>query len=106
MKMLLDMLDAEAERRHREKAVAVRKELAEMKQHLVLACRHARALRNGVIEHTVGAEPTVGDARGVRIDPPDLDAQTLRRSSAGHIDRVNGNTACHSAVPPDSAAPW
>ena len=61
MKMLVDILDAEAERRHREKAVLVRKELAEMKQDLVLACRHARALRNGMIKHAVGTKPSVGD---------------------------------------------
>src|SRR3954447_7557600 len=105
MKMLVDILDAKAERRHRKERLALAKELAEMKQDLVLACRHARALRNGMIEHAVGTKPTVGDAQRVRIDPPDLDTQTLRRTSARHIDRVNGNPACHN-VPPVSAAPW
>src|SRR4051812_8962310 len=103
--MLVNILDAKAERRHREKPVALAKELTEMKQHLVLARRDARPLRNGMIEHAVGAKPTVGDAQGVRIDPPDLDTQPLRGSTTGHVARVNGNAPCHN-VPPESAAPW
>src|SRR3954452_23743526 len=105
MKMLVDILDAKAERRHRKELLALANELAEMKQDLVLACRHARALRNGMIEHAVGSKPSVCDTQRVRIDPPDLDTQTLRRASARHIDRVNGNAACHD-VPPMNAAPW
>ena len=103
--MLVNVLDAEAERRHGQEAAAFGKELAEMKQHLVLAGRHACALRDGMIERAVGTEPPVGDALGIRIDPPYLDAQPLRRAAARHIDRVNGNATCHD-VPPLSTRPW
>src|SRR4051794_35801741 len=103
--MLVNILDTKAKRGHREKTVAVVKELAEMKPDLIFACRHALALGNGMIEHAIGAEPAIGDARGVRIDPPDLDAQPLRGTPARHIDRVNGNAACHH-VPPMNAPPW
>ena len=72
---------------------------------LVLAGGHTGTLRGGMIEHAICAKPSVGDAQGVRIDPPDLDAQPLRRPSGRHIDRVNGNAACHR-VPPMSAKPW
>src|SRR5207245_44157 len=86
MKMLVDIVDAEAKRRHGEKAV-IGEKLAEMKQHLVYSRRHTSALCDGMIEHTVGAEPPVGDAQLFGIDPPDLDAQALRGASARHIDR-------------------
>ena len=106
MKMLINILDAESERRHGEKAVAVAEEFAVMKQDFIFACGHAGALGYGMIEHAVGAEPSIGDAQPLRIDPPNLDAQPLRGPSACHINRVNGNTACHLAVPPVSAPPW
>ena len=45
------------------------------------------------------AEPAFSDDEIVVI------AQTLRGSTTGHVDRVNGNPACHD-VPPQRAAPW
>lgn len=97
--MLIDTLDTEPERGHREEATSVRKELAEMKQHLVHAGLDTVALYDRVVERAGCTKVSLGEACALRFNPPDFDPQARSRTSGGHIDRVNGNAARHPAAP-------
>jgi hypothetical protein len=74
-----------------------------MKEHLVFTGFDPETVRDGMIELAVWAEPSFGDPRARRFNPPDLDTQAFRRTSACDIDRMNGYPASHLASCPLSA---
>src|SRR5947199_6761685 len=99
MEMLVDVLDPEPERGHREEAVAFGKELANMKQYLVDPGLDTGAVHDRVGEHAGRAQAPVGETRSLGLDPPYLNAQACGRSSARDVYRMNRNAACHLAIP-------
>src|SRR4051812_34367219 len=95
--MLIPLLDPETERRNGKETGAgtAGKELADVKAHFVLAGFDSRSCDDGMIEHAVRAKPPFRDPRRRWFKSHDLDTQALRRTPAGDIDRMNGNSAGH-----------